>query len=436
MGSINRDILVLAWPAIVSNITTPLLGLVDVAIVGHVGASELAAIAVGGTLVNTLYWIFNFLRMGTGGLTAQAYGAQSSRAQRTVLAQSLMIAIGVGLALILCRRNIADVGLWLIDADAVTAVPARRYFEIVLAGAPAMLASYALSGWFLGMQDSRTPMWMAVITNVSNIVLSLTYVFGLNMKIEGVALGTLASQYIGVGVGCVALHRKYGISPVAAIRGADSLTAGLSRLLRVNADIFMRTLCLVAVTLWFTHTGAGQGTVVLGANALLLQLFMLFSFFIDGFAFSAEALGGRHYGAGDMASLRATVRALAGWGAALALAFAAVYISVGDHILAMLTSEAAVRDMAAQYLAWAALVPVAGVAAFIFDGIFVGLTLTRAMLGSMEAAMAVFFAVLALAPMADANDTLWLAFNLYLFVRGAVQLVVYKRLMLRHHAAK
>ncbi|MGM9861671.1 MAG: MATE family efflux transporter [Muribaculaceae bacterium] len=436
MGSINRDILALAWPAIVSNITTPLLGLVDVAIVGHVGASELAAIAVGGTLVNTLYWIFNFLRMGTGGLTAQAYGAQSSRSQRTVLAQSLMIAIGVGLALILCRRYIADVGLWLIDADAATAVPARCYFEIVLAGAPAMLASYALSGWFLGMQDSRTPMWMAVITNVSNIALSLTFVFGLNMKIEGVALGTLASQYIGVGICCVALSRKYGISPVTAIRGADSLTAGLSRFLRVNADIFMRTLCLVAVTLWFTHTGAGQGTVVLGANALLLQLFMLFSFFIDGFAFSAEALGGRHYGAGDMAALRATVRALAGWGAALALAFAAVYISVGNHILAMLTSQAAVRDMAEQYLAWAALVPVAGVAAFIFDGIFVGLTLTRAMLGSMAAAMVVFFAVLALASMADANDTLWLAFNLYLFVRGAVQLMVYRRVMSRHHAAK
>ncbi|MGM9845785.1 MAG: MATE family efflux transporter [Muribaculaceae bacterium] len=436
MGSINRDILALAWPAIVSNITTPLLGLVDTAIVGHVGAIELAAIAVGGTMVSTLYWIFNFLRMGTGGLTAQAYGANSYRAQRTVLAQSLIIAIGVGLALILCRRYIADVGLWLIDADDLTAFSARRYFEIVLPGAPAMLASYALCGWFLGMQDSRTPMWMAVVTNLSNIVLSITFVFGMKMKIEGVAMGTLASQYIGVAVGCLALRRKYGIGPVAAIRGADSLSAGLSRFLRVNADIFMRTLCLVAVTLWFTHAGAGQGSVVLGANALLLQLFMLFSFFIDGFAFSAEALSGRHYGAGDMLALRATVRALAGWGAALALAFAAIYISVGDYILALLTSQTAVRDIAMQYLPWAALVPAAGVAAFIFDGIFIGLTLTRAMLASMAAAMAVFFTIYTLAPMDDANDSLWLAFNLYLFMRGAVQFIVYKCVIARRSPAK
>lgn len=286
-----------------------------------------------------------------------------------------------------------------------------------------MLGNYVLSGWFLGMQNARAPMWMAVWTNVVNIAASLALVAGLGWRIEGVATGSLVAQWAGFGLGLMLLRRyrpqRTGLRTLVA-------GPGIRRYFSINSDIFLRTLCLVAVTVWFTRSGARSGVLVLAANALLMQLFYLFSFFMDGFAYSAEALGGRFHGAGDTASLRSLIRALLRIGAALAVGVAVVYLAAGRLILDLLTDRPEVVGCAVHYLPWAAAVPLAGVWAFVWDGIFIGLTRTRAMLAAMAAAMLAFFLTWLATP-ALGNHGLWLSFCVYLLVRGVVEWTLYRR---------
>lgn len=425
-STLNRDLLRIALPAIVSNITTPVLGLIDVAIVGHFGsAAFIGAIAVGGTMFNMLYWLFGFLRMGTAGMTAQACGARDGEATSASLVRSLAVALVAGLALVGLSAVLGPAALRFVDADPATEVPALRYFSICIWGAPAVLGMYALNGWWLGMQDSRTPMWVSIGINLANIAASLTLVFGLGLRIEGVALGTLAAQWLGFMAGIVVTWRRFRPSrpPIAVI--ADG--RALRRMFSINADIFLRTLCLVAVTVWFTRAGASQGVTVLAANALLMQLFMFFSYFSDGFAFAGEALAGRCYGAGDSDGLRQVIGLLLRWAAGLAIVFAAAYFGVGEAAMGLLTDDGYVVDAAREYLPWAASVPLAGAVAFIYDGIFIGLTRTRAMLGAMAVSTATYFAVyLALMPLLG-NHGLWAAFIVYLGVRSAVMHYMAKR---------
>ena len=415
----------IALPAIASNITTPLLGLSDTAITGHIGdAVYLAAIAIGGTMFNMLYWVLNFLRMGSGGLTAQAYGRGDKAEAAAVLWRGMLLSALLGAAIIACSGVAGPAAVRFLDADAATAPLATRYFAIAVWGAPAVLGNYVLTGWFLGMQNARAPMWVALATNVVNIALSLWLVIGMGWKIEGVATGTLTAQWAGLALGLLFLHR-YRPQRVAwrvLMRKAD-----LRRYFSINADIMLRTLCLVAVTVWFTRAGARSGTVTLAANALLMQLFMLFSYFMDGFAYSAEAIGGSMHGRGDSAGLRQLIATLMRWGAALAIAFAAIYAIAGRGILSLLTDRPEVVACAAVYLPWAVAVPPAGVWAFIWDGIFIGLTRTRAMLAAMAMAMVVFFATWALAAGPLANHGLWLAFTLYLFTRGAAEWLLFRK---------
>lgn len=428
MSELRHKILAIALPAIASNITTPLLGLVDSAITGHIGSPMyLGAIAVGGTMFSMLYWVLNFLRMGSGGLTAQAYGRADAEAQAEVLWRGLLLAAGLGALLILLSPAVGGALPRLLDADADTGPLAKRYFDILIWGAPAVLGNYVLSGWFLGMQNARTPMWMAVFTNCVNILVSLMLVFGLGWRIEGVATGSLVAQWAGFGLG-VAELRRYG--PLRLSWHRIVAGDGLKRYFAINTDIFLRTLCLVAVTLWFTRSGAGNGVVTLAANALLLQLFYLFSYFMDGFAYAAEALGGRFHGAGDSFSLRRLISSLLRIGAVLALSVSVLYIFAGHLILNILTDDGAVVAAASAYLPWAALVPIVGVWAFIWDGIFIGLTRTRGMLAAMFVAMVGFFATY-VATRSLGNHGLWLAFCVYLLLRGVVEWAIFA---LRHNA--
>lgn len=405
-----------------------MLGLVDVAIVGHIGALELGAIAVGGAMMNMVYWLFNFLRMGTSGITAQAYGSADAGSSRTTLTRSLAIASIIGILLILCSDPIGHIVIRFMDADIDAGRLALVYFGVVIWGAPAVLCTYALTGWFLGMQNSRAPMWMAIITNVCNIVVSVILVFLFNLEIEGVATGTLAAQWVGLAVGIVILSRRYRLSPFATLAHWKVISdiRSLARFFKVNIDIFLRTLCLVAVTMWFTHAGAVQGVEILGANALLMQLFLLFSFFMDGFAFAAEALAGKYFGQGDRAALGQVVKALCLWGGALALCFSFAYFSCGEWILRLLTDDSNVLVTAIRYLPWAAFIPIAGAAAFIFDGVFIGLTRTRGMLLSMAGAVTVFFGLYLILQPTFGNDGLWIAFVTYLAVRGAIEVTLYR----------
>ncbi len=302
--SLDRSILRIALPAIVSNITTPVLGLVDVAIVGHFGsATFIGAIAIGGTMFNMLYWLFGFLRMGTAGLTAQSFGARDAVSQSATLRRSLAIALTLGVVLIALSPWLSPVILRFVDCEASSAHLAQRYFGICILGAPAVLGMYALTGWWLGMQDTRTPMCVAIGIDTANILVSLILVYGLHLRIEGVATGTVAAQWLGFLAGVTFIALRYRPQRVALRRLLDR--QALRRLFTVNTDIFLRTLCLVAVTVWFTRAGSEQGADILAANAVLMQLFMLFSYFSDGFAFAGEALAGKATGAGDSASLRA-----------------------------------------------------------------------------------------------------------------------------------
>ena len=416
----HRAILRIALPAIVTNITTPILGLVDLAIVGRLGsAAYIGAIAVGSAVFNMAYWLLNFLRAGTSGLTAQAVGAGDTQTRDAVFYRGFFIGAALGLLLLVLSPLIAAIFIPFMEADAPTSALAEEYFVIVIWGAPPYLASYAISGWLLGNQNSVATLRIAILTNLSNIILSLVFVWGFGMKIEGVGLGTAVSQWLGCAYGLRIIIRKYSPrkGPLKAIFSATEL----KRFFKLNFDIFLRTLCLVTVTLWFTRTGARLGADILAANAILMQLFMLFSFFMDGFAFAGEAIGGKEFGAQNLKGIRLLERDLMKWGIALATVGLIVYFLCGELIIGLLTKEDGVKAVAADYLPWAITIPLCGFMAFIYDGIFIGMALTRKMLVSMLSAMGVFFLSYFLLRTAMGNHALWLAFCLYLLTRGIMQ---------------
>ena len=326
MTRTDRQILHIALPSLVSNITVPLLGLIDVSIVGHLGAaSYIGAIAVGGMLFNIIYWLFGFLRMGTGGLTAQAYGRHDLQEVTRILLRSLSISLLLALALLLLQYPIRNIAFMCMDTSEEVRQLATLYFHICIWGAPATLGLYGFTGWYIGMQNSRFPMFIAITQNIVNIAASLFFVFVLKMKVEGVALGTLVAQYAGLGMACLLWLTYY--RPLRKYLRQKALfdRMEMKRFFQANRDIFFRTLCLIAVTVFFTSTGAAYGDVVLAVNALLMQLFTLFSYFMDGFAYAGEALTGKYIGAKDDPSLRLTIRHLFKWGIALSLLFTLLY---------------------------------------------------------------------------------------------------------------
>lgn len=411
------NIVALSLPSIASNLVTPLLGMTDVAIAGHMGGAVfLAAIAVGGNMFNLLYWLFGFLRMGSSGLTAQAYGAGDAVRQAKVLFQALSVAGALSLIFILFQHPLCSLLLDLMEVESDARTMAGEYFMLLIWGAPAVLGSFVTTGWFLGMQNARITMWISTLTVAVNIAASLILAVAMHLGIKGLAIGTLVAQWTGFLTAIAVCKLKYNIrfQDVKTIFAGN----GMLRFFRINTDIFLRTLCLVGVTLWFTRTGASQGDEVLAANALLLQLFTLFSFFMDGFAFSAEAICGRLSGAGDLRTLRLAIRLLVLTSSILAIIFTIIYATLGTPLLQLLCDDMPTLQTAKEYAVWAFTIPMAGFMAFVYDGIFIGLTATRSMLLSMACATTVYFSVYMLAWPSMHNHGLWLAFICYLFTRG------------------
>lgn len=422
--SVRSEILALSIPAIASNITTPLLGLADVAVVGHIGSAVyIGAIALGGAVMNMLYWVFSFLRLGSSGMAAQAYGAGDSSQLSDVFYRGLAVSAALSVVVLALHGVAGDAVIGFMDAEESAAGLAGLYVSICVWGAPAVLGTYVLSGWLLGMQNSRGPMWMALVTNIVNISCSLVFVFGFGMDIGGVATGTVVAQWTGFAVGLWIVARRYGVGRAdwrRVMRGD-----GIRRFFTVNLDIFLRTVCLVAVTIWFTHAGAVQGNLVLAANALLMQFFMFFFYFTDGFAFAGEALSGKYLGACDRLGLKRTVRGLFVAGTVMSLVFTAIYFLAGDIVMGLLTDEADVVSAAKVYFPWVLTIPLLGFAAFTWDGIFGGMTMTRGMLVSMAVATGVFFACYSWLTPIYGNHGLWCSFVAYLSVRGIVQTAYY-----------
>ena len=433
----HKEILSLAIPSIVTNITVPLLGLVDVAIVGHMGdASYIGAIAVGTMMMNVICWLFGFLRMGTSGMTSQAYGRGDSKEAATILFQAIALGAAIGIVFVLFQPLLLRLFLFFMRPSDEIRAFASVYFHVCVFGLPAALVMYGLTGWFIGMQDTRTPMTVSIFQNIVNIMTSLLLVYVFGMKVEGVALGTLTAQYSGLLLALYILRRKYA-SHYQLLFSQFTLKPGdyssfsykhtLNRFFRVNRDIFLRTLFLVAVNAAFTSVGSRQGDVILAVNTLLFQFFTLYSYIMDGFAYAGEAICGKYYGAGNAPSFHACIRRLFAWGVIMTVVYTAAYYFGANDILHVLSNEQTVIEASEPYLLWVALIPVAGMGAFIWDGVFIGITDSRGMLLSCFVAAIVFAIMLSLFFTTMGNHALWLALLSYLLARGVMQTMLFWR---------
>ena len=358
---INKRILQIAVPSIISNITVPLLGLIDVTIVGHLGAAAyIGAIAVGGMLFNIIYWIFGFLRMGTSGMTSQAYGKHDLDEVARLLLRSVGVGLLIAIILVTLQYPIRKLAFTFIQTTEEVERLATLYFRICIWGAPAMLGLYGFAGWFIGMQNSRFPMYIAITQNIVNIAASLCFVYLFHMKVAGVAWGTLTAQYAGFLMALLLWRRYYGGLKKHVAWHEVLKKEAMLRFFQVNRDIFLRTLCLVIVTLFFTSAGAAQGEIVLAVNTLLMQLFTLFSYIMDGFAYSGEALVGKYVGANNRLALYRTVRQLFIWGVGLSTGFTLLYFFGGKSFLGLLTNETSVIREAGNYFYWVLAIPLTG----------------------------------------------------------------------------
>ncbi len=424
----NRKILQLAIPNIISNITIPLLGMVDLAIVGHMGNEiYIGAIAIGTIIFNFLYWNLGFLRMGTSGFTAQAYGRRNMNETIFVLVRSLSVAGILSVILLLLQYPIGLLSFRLIASSNEVAGLAYRYYHILIWAAPAVLAQYAIKGWFIGMQNSKAPMWISVIINLLNIIFSLFFVYVMDMKVEGIALGTLLAQYGGLLSS--ALFFYYGGYRKLLKKLDTKEIFHLDKMLEffsVNGNIFLRTVCLVSVFTFFTSASAKMGNTILAVNTLLIQMFTLFSYVMDGFAYAGEALAGKYAGAKNLKLLRQSIRSLMTWGIGLSLLVTIVYFFFGDNLLMMLTSEHEVITTARSYLYWILPIPVIGFSSFLWDGIYIGTSAAKEMRNCMLVAMIAFFAVFYTLEATYGVNALWSAFLTFLALRGILQQIYAK----------
>ena len=409
----------LAWPIILSNITVPLLGLVDTAVVGHLPDSRyLAAVTLGATLFGFLYWGFGFLRMGTTGLTSQAVGRENDTDIRTLLGQSLVMAGLIGAGLILLSTPLVELGLRLLDGSAQATDLAREYAGIRILSAPAVLANYAILGWFLGQQNSRVTLILMVLTNSVNIVLDLWFVVGLGMTSDGVAWATVIADYTALVMGLWLVRRQLVTLGGYLDRARLFALKSYQALFAVNAQLFLRTLGLLFAMAFFTAQGASQGDTVLAANAVLLQFIMLISYGLDGFAHAAEALTGRAVGRARWDEFAASVRSAGRFSLAIAAVAMLAFALGGEALIALLTDLPEVRQTAASYLPWMVLMPLLAVWSYLLDGVFIGATATREMRNSIFAGLAVYLPVWWLTQPLG-NHGLWFAFSSFMLVRSA-----------------
>lgn len=382
--SMNREIFRLSVPNILSNLSIPLLGLVDTALMGRM-ESELyiGAVALGSVIFNFIYWGFGFLRMGTTGLTAQAYGLKSCRETSNILGRAMLVAVAGGGLLILVQGVIAWAGFGLIQGGNEVKELARQYFYIRIFAAPATLGLYALHGWFLGMQNARYPMFLTILVNGANIIFNLFFIFRMGMKSDGVALGTVCAQYLGLAAAVLLCFRKYR-SNLAFVSISQILKIQeLKRFFLVNFDIFLRTMGLIFAFAFFVSQSAAVDSITLAANQILLQYLALMSYGVDGFAFAAESLVGRFFGEGDRDRLLNVVKRLFAWGCGLGVIFSLIYVFFGRSFLGIFTNQPEIINAAKPFVWWMALIPLTGSAAYMWDGVYIGATATKALRNMM-----------------------------------------------------
>ena len=415
----HRRLLALAVPIVLANLTQPVLSAVDSAVAGHLpGPAALGGVALGGLFFNFVFWSFGFLRMGTTGFVAQAVGARDWSGLRATLWRALLLAGGIGALLLLLRLPLVDLALALLGGSAEVHGNATLYCQARIWSAPAALGNYVVLGYLLGRQRARLGLLLQIVINTVNMGFAVLFVFGFGWGVAGIGAATAGADWAGFALGAVLLWRLRhpGLPPA---RWREVLERqSLFRLLLVNRDIFIRTLCLVASFGWFAHRGALLGDTILAANALLLNFQTFMAFGLDGFAHAAEALVGAAIGAGDAAALRRSIRLSLGWAFGCAAAFSLAYLGFGPAIIALLTDQQPIRDAAALFLPWAILSPLVSVWSFQLDGIYIGATETRALRDSMALAAAGFIAATLLLEPVFGNHGLWAALMILMVLRG------------------
>jgi MATE family multidrug resistance protein len=422
-------VLAIAVPVMISNVSTPLIGIVDTWIVGrYPNATYIGAVAIGALIFTFVFWGFGFLRMGTTGLTAQASGAGDQDEVAAWLGRSLLIAAVAGVVLILLQWPIRQCAFALIGAPPEVERLARGYFDVRVWAAPATLANYALLGWFIGLGRAKIGLVLQLILNLTNMVLDVAFVLGLNWNVRGVALGTALAEYVAAAVGMV-IAVRYLRRLGGRMQGSGVLDpVRLRRAFVVNGDIMIRTLALMAVFVWFTSQGARQGEAILAGNSVLMQFISACAFFLDGLAFAAEALVGRAMGAAQRKGFTLAARMTTLWAAAIAILLAGVLFLCGPRFIDGLTVDPNARAAALAYLPWAAGAPLLGVWAFQLDGIFIGATRTADMRNAMLVSLAIFLlAWWLLLPLG--NTGLWAAFYVHYLVRTGSLLYFYPGLV-------
>ncbi len=438
-SGINREVVMLAFPSILANITIPLVGIVDTAIAGHISnAAAIGGIAIGTMLFDLLYWNFGFLRTGTAGMTAQAWGKFShnpsaskdhyaDRAKTAtlteqrlltpndILRQSLFIALCGAALILLLQWVFVTVTLWFVPCSAEVAQFARQYFFIRVWAAPATLCLMTLKGWFIGMQNTVVPMVTDLVVNCVNMFASWILAVYTPLGAMGVAWGTLIAQYSGLTVACIILLKKYD----TRIKGVTKLSLLNFQLLKLNTNLFVRSLCMMVVYVGFTSLAAKYGDTELAVSAIMMKFFMLFSYFIDGFAYAGEALTGRFIGSKDKPSLRTAVRVLFVWTTAIGLVCTAIYAFSGTDMVRLMTNKPDVIECSKNYMIWLILMPLTSCLAFMWDGVFVGATRGKELRNSMIFSAIGFCLTYILLSERFGIQALYLAYLVHLLVRTA-----------------
>lgn len=429
----NREIFRIAIPNIISNITVPLMGLVSTAIVGRWSgeASVIGALALGVSIFNFIYWNCSFIRMGTSGLTAQAYGAGDFHETTAMLVRAIVISLAMGVACILFQKPLGELSLWLMNGDDVVA----EYFFARIWAIPAGILLFGLYGWFVGMQNATIPMTVSIIVNSLHVLFSYWFVFSFDMGITGIAYASVASQWIGLllALALLLIFFRKSFRPIKVVEVLNF--SAMKRFFKVNGDIIVRTFCNVGVYTFFTAASARMGDdAVLAVNTVLMQCLMLFSYMNDGFAYAAEALTGRFIGARDMTSLKRCLRYCVVWTFATAIIAISAYALWWEELFTAFLDTGSteeltrVLEVAGRYVWWIIAIPLFAAMPFMLDGVYAGATLTRAMRNSMFWATVAFFAIYyALLPVIG-NDALWLAFTLYIILRLVLQYFMADRL--------
>lgn len=436
MKNYYKEVALLALPNIVSNITVPLLSMADTIIAGHMPESySLGGIAVATTLANTIYLLWGFLRMATTGLTAQAYGKNNGHEIRKYLATGILLSVATGLFIYSAKCLLCKLSFLISSGDIGLSGESEKYLSVIFIGAPAVLLTYTFNGWFVGMQDTKTPMTIAIITNILNIAFSVFMAIYLDMGVKGLALGTVLSQYVGVVffVWLFSIRHTYCFK---SIRTDDFFDFNiLKKYFSIGKDLMLRTVMMSSIYIFFIKTGSSYSADTVAANSVVMLLFTVFSYFMDGFAYASEALTGKYIGMQSKSDLYSMLRSVFIIGISVALATSVVYFFFCEHILYFISDKTSVISEAMKYYHYIYIIPIAGFVAFLMDGIFVGATDSVELRNTMIVSFVIFFVTYYIFHGYIGSSALWLGFVVYLSSRSIYQIMVCKKVLEKHFLA-